>query len=87
MRFQSPLHPHAGRNVLRGLGCELAAVAAIVGGVLAGEVIKAVSGKDAPLRNIFLFDGHDSNGVVEYLHSEPENVAKQAHEAEAISIE
>ena len=75
------------RNVLRGLGSELAAVAAIVGGVLAGEVIKAVSGKDAPLRNIFLFDGHESNGVVEYVHSEAEAIVTQAHEAETISID
>ena len=31
------------RNIVRGLGAELAPVAAIVGGVLAGEVIKVVS--------------------------------------------
>ncbi|KAL1201214.1 SUMO-activating enzyme subunit 1A [Cardamine amara subsp. amara] len=38
---------------------------AIVGGILAQEVIKAVSGKGDPLKNFFFFDGQDGKGVIE----------------------
>ena len=46
---------------------ELSPVCAVVGGVLAQEVIKAVSQKDKPLNNFFLFDGYNSEGVVETI--------------------
>ncbi|XP_076358943.1 SUMO1 activating enzyme subunit 1 [Tachypleus tridentatus] len=46
---------------------ELSPICAVVGGVLAQDVIKAVSGKDAPLKNFFLFDGQDGSGVVEHF--------------------
>ena len=46
---------------------ELSPVCAVVGGVLAQEVIKAVSQKDKPLNNFFLFDGYSSEGVVETI--------------------
>lgn len=35
---------------------ELAPVCAILGGIIAQEIIKAVSQKEVPLNNIFLFD-------------------------------
>lgn len=38
-------------------GCELSPVAAVVGGVLAGELIKAMSLSKRPLDNFFVFDG------------------------------
>ncbi|XP_010448500.1 PREDICTED: SUMO-activating enzyme subunit 1A [Camelina sativa] len=38
---------------------------AIVGGILAQEVIKAVSCKGDPLKNFFYFDGEDGKGVME----------------------
>ncbi|KAG7546270.1 THIF-type NAD/FAD binding fold [Arabidopsis suecica] len=38
---------------------------AIVGGILAQEVIKAVSGKGDPLKNFFYYDGEDGKGVME----------------------
>ncbi|CAL1538558.1 unnamed protein product [Lymnaea stagnalis] len=41
---------------------ELSPVCAIVGGVLAQEVIKAVSQKDAPLNNFFLYNGVNDDG-------------------------
>ncbi|XP_004346370.2 aos protein [Capsaspora owczarzaki ATCC 30864] len=44
------------------IGPEMSPVSAIVGGVYAQEVLKAVSGKDAPLNNVFLFDGTDGAG-------------------------
>ena len=44
---------------------ELAPVCAIVGGVIASEVIKVISGKERPLNNTFIFEGHpDMNGYV-----------------------
>ncbi len=47
---------------------ELSPGAAVVGGVLAQEIIKAVSHKDAPIRNHFFFNGAtDFNGVVEAI--------------------
>lgn len=36
----------------------------IVGGVMAQEIIKAVSGKDAPHNNFFFYDGVSTSGVV-----------------------
>ena len=44
---------------------ELSPVAAIVGGVLAQEVIKAVSKKDQPHNNFFLYNPIESSGSVE----------------------
>ncbi|CAN8325828.1 unnamed protein product [Cochlearia groenlandica] len=38
---------------------------AIVGGILAQEVIKVVSGKGDPLKNFFYFDAEDGKGVIE----------------------
>uniref|UniRef100_A0A1J3JYG7 Ubiquitin-like 1-activating enzyme E1A n=1 Tax=Noccaea caerulescens TaxID=107243 RepID=A0A1J3JYG7_NOCCA len=38
---------------------------AIVGGILAQEVIKAVSGKGDPLKNFLYFDAQDGKGVME----------------------
>ena len=48
---------------VRGVGVELAAVAAVVGGVLGNEVIKALSGRHAPLApGVFMFDGMGGAG-------------------------
>ncbi|KAJ4869562.1 SUMO-activating enzyme subunit 1A [Raphanus sativus] len=38
---------------------------AIVGGILAQEVIKAVSGKGDPVKNFFYYDAQDGKGVME----------------------
>ncbi|XP_023222309.1 SUMO-activating enzyme subunit 1-like [Centruroides sculpturatus] len=46
---------------------ELSPVSAVVGGVLAQEVIKAVSCKDNPIKNFFLFHGKEGGGVVENI--------------------
>jgi ubiquitin-like 1-activating enzyme E1 A len=45
-------------------GCELGPVAAVVGGMLAAELIKAASLKDKPHNNFFCFDGHTMEGRV-----------------------
>jgi hypothetical protein len=42
-------------------------VNAIVGGVLANEVLKAVSGREEPLDNMFMYSMADGAGIVERL--------------------
>uniref|UniRef100_T2M420 SUMO-activating enzyme subunit 1 n=1 Tax=Hydra vulgaris TaxID=6087 RepID=T2M420_HYDVU len=49
------------------VSCILYPVNAVVGGVLSQEVIKAVSGRDAPHNNFFFYDAHATSGVVEYI--------------------
>jgi len=44
---------------------ELSPVAAIVGGILAQEIIKVISNKDEPHRNFFLYNPLESAGIVE----------------------
>ena len=46
---------------------ELSPVCAIVGAITGAELIKLISGKDPPMNNVFLFDGHKSEGVVHRL--------------------
>ncbi|ODQ52432.1 hypothetical protein SAICODRAFT_19626 [Saitoella complicata NRRL Y-17804] len=40
-----------------GFGTELSPVAAVVGGVLAQDVLNVLSGREEPIRNLFVFDG------------------------------
>ena len=44
---------------------ELSPIASIAGGVIAQDIIRAISEKDATIRNFFLFSGVTCNGVVE----------------------
>lgn len=46
-------------------GEELPAVNAVLGGVLANEIIKAVGGKGEPLRNVVLYCLRDGHACVE----------------------
>ncbi|XP_006822130.2 SUMO-activating enzyme subunit 1-like [Saccoglossus kowalevskii] len=46
---------------------ELGPVCAVVGGIVGQEVIKAVSGKDAPHNNFFFFNGTESSGIVDQI--------------------
>ncbi|CAG2106614.1 unnamed protein product [Medioppia subpectinata] len=46
---------------------ELSPISSIVGGVLGQDVIRAVSAKDSPIRNFFLFDGIQCNGSIESI--------------------
>ena len=63
--------PSSARSRLQDLasasGIELAPVCAIVGGIVASEVIKVISGKELPINNAFFFDGLASNGIVQRL--------------------
>lgn len=49
---------------------ELTPVAAIVGGVAAQEIVKAVSAKGAVLLNCFYYDGTTGTGDIETLLQE-----------------
>ena len=46
---------------------EMAPVNSIVGGVLANEVLKAISGKGDPFDNLFLYSMANGAGIVEKL--------------------
>ncbi|CAB3977355.1 SUMO-activating enzyme subunit 1 [Paramuricea clavata] len=43
----------------------LSPTSAILGGILAQDVIKALSGKDAPIDNFFFFDGRTGEGMID----------------------
>ncbi|KAG0289543.1 SUMO-activating enzyme subunit 1 [Linnemannia gamsii] len=46
---------------------EIAPVCAIVGGFLAQDILKTLSGKDAPLLNYFLYSGLEGTGLVHHV--------------------
>ncbi|KAF6028352.1 SAE1 [Bugula neritina] len=48
---------------------EMSPVCAVIGGVLGQEILKAVSQKDAPHNNYFLFNPENNAGIVETIHS------------------
>jgi len=45
----------------------LSPVCAITGGILAQEVIKAVSQRDVPHNNFFLYNGLETSGMVDRI--------------------
>jgi len=48
-----------------GCGAEWAPISAAVGGMLAQEVLKAVSGNGAPVHNFFCFDTRSNAGAIQ----------------------
>ena len=50
-------------EVAAGHRVELAPICAVVGGVIASEVIKIISGNEKPINNAFFFDAKTSDGV------------------------
>lgn len=46
---------------------QISPAAAVVGGVLAQEVIKVISGREEPISNIFLFDPESCCGFIEHI--------------------
>jgi len=52
-------------SVCRNICGHLGPVCAITGGVLAQEIVKAISQKDEPISNLFVFDPVYGTGVVE----------------------
>jgi molybdopterin/thiamine biosynthesis adenylyltransferase len=61
------LTPQYMAQVAESVGHELAPVCAIVGGMVASEVIKIISGKERPINNVFFFDGSTSDGIFQRL--------------------
>lgn len=46
---------------------EITPVSCIVGGILGQEIIKAISGRDAPHNNFFFYDGIETTGLVDCI--------------------
>ena len=57
------LTPEYMAQIAESVGHELAPVCAILGGMVASEVIKIISGKERPINNAFFFDGVTSDGI------------------------
>lgn len=55
---------------MEGCTSELAPVAAILGGVLAQDVINVLGKREQPLQNFLVFDGEVNAGPVLCLHPE-----------------
>ena len=51
-------------------------VCAITGGILAQEIIKAVSKKDEPHNNFFFYNGVDSSAIIEKIGEVPTIIEK-----------
>jgi hypothetical protein len=51
-------------DLLSNFKTEMSAVAAIVGGLASAEAIKVISGKDAPLMGVIIFDGSTGGAAV-----------------------
>ena len=62
---------------------DMAPVNAIVGGVLANELLKAVSRKGEPANNFFFYDVGSGMGKVERLHPTPGRSAPHDPTAQA----
>ncbi|CAO3628035.1 unnamed protein product [Cunninghamella echinulata] len=57
-------------DLLNGLSLyqtELVPISAIVGGVLAQEIIKVLSAKELPVQNWFYYNGYDGTGLIHQL--------------------
>lgn len=63
-----PLHSFFPRSASSSAAHELSPICAVVGGMLAQDVLKALAAREAPLANLFVFDGWAAgNGVVAKL--------------------
>ncbi|KAI8887072.1 hypothetical protein K501DRAFT_308112 [Backusella circina FSU 941] len=49
------------------LDTEIAPVSAILGGILAQEIIKVLAANDAPLKNWYFYNGIDNSGIIQQL--------------------
>lgn len=49
------------------LGAELSPTCAVVGGIIGQELLKGITGKDAPVNNFFFFDGMSGAGIMRQL--------------------
>jgi ubiquitin-like 1-activating enzyme E1 A len=44
--------------------CEISAVCAVIGGVLAQDMLKSLAAREPPIANFFVFDGNTGHGSV-----------------------
>ncbi|KAG9296401.1 hypothetical protein G9A89_014993 [Geosiphon pyriformis] len=56
--------------ISRNLNAELSPVCAIVGGILAQDILKGLSQKDLPINNFFFYNGLDGSGLVYQVEPE-----------------
>jgi hypothetical protein len=54
-------------DFVRNLGCEISPVCAIMGGIVAQEIIKIICHNDQPFYNFLFFNGDDDSALVENL--------------------
>ena len=54
-------------RVWRGHGLQVSAVCAVVGGIVAAEILKVLSGKDEPLDNVIVYDSDANSAVVQHI--------------------
>ncbi len=57
------------RKIFAHLNDTWAPVAAIVGGVLAQDIIRFISRKGCPIKNLFFCDGNNFSGLVQFSGS------------------
>ncbi|KAF9106364.1 SUMO-activating enzyme subunit 1 [Mortierella sp. AM989] len=55
------------QTLVESASAEISPVCAIVGGFLAQDILKALSGKDAPILNYFLYNGIEGTGRVHHI--------------------
>ena len=58
------------RKFLQGVGTELPPVAAMLGGMLAQDVINVIGKREQPIQNFVVFDGENFNVPMHTLHPE-----------------
>jgi hypothetical protein len=58
---------HCNRQLVQSWRRDLAPTCAILGGIVAQEIIKIVSGKGQPLSNVFTFDGLHGPGLIDSI--------------------
>ena len=55
---------HVSRNLATTAAHELSPVCAVVGGMLAQDILKALAARESPIVNFFVFDGTTGAGTV-----------------------
>jgi len=56
------------RNIISAASCSFPPVCAVFGGLLAQEILKAISHKDLPHKNFVLYNAHEGEAVVADIH-------------------
>jgi ubiquitin-like 1-activating enzyme E1 A len=62
--FSSGAHPYAFRTMSTTARHEFSPVCAVLGGMLAQDILKALAAREPPIANFFAFDGTTGSGTV-----------------------